>query len=56
MDPSEGDGVRGEYAGDFPGVVRPMLRVGNQGRAGPVKGLGAPSGAICRMTRDDRNH
>jgi lipopolysaccharide transport system ATP-binding protein len=25
MDPSEGDGVRGEWAGDFPGVVRPML-------------------------------
>jgi lipopolysaccharide transport system ATP-binding protein len=25
MDPSEGDGVRGDWAGDFPGVVRPML-------------------------------
>jgi lipopolysaccharide transport system ATP-binding protein len=25
MDPSEGDGVRGEWVGDFPGVVRPML-------------------------------
>jgi lipopolysaccharide transport system ATP-binding protein len=25
FDLSEGDGVRGEYAGDFPGVVRPML-------------------------------
>ena len=25
MDPSEGDGVRGEWAGDLPGVVRPML-------------------------------
>lgn len=25
IDPSEGDGVRGEYAGDYPGVVRPML-------------------------------
>ena len=25
MDPSEGDGVRGEWAGEFPGVVRPML-------------------------------
>lgn len=25
MDASEGDGVRGEWAGDFPGVVRPML-------------------------------
>jgi lipopolysaccharide transport system ATP-binding protein len=25
IDPSEGDGVRGEWAGDFPGVVRPML-------------------------------
>jgi lipopolysaccharide transport system ATP-binding protein len=25
LDPSEGDGVRGAYPGDFPGVVRPML-------------------------------
>ena len=25
VDHSEGDGVRGEYVGDFPGVVRPML-------------------------------
>jgi lipopolysaccharide transport system ATP-binding protein len=25
MDPSEGDGVRGVWAGEFPGVVRPML-------------------------------
>jgi lipopolysaccharide transport system ATP-binding protein len=25
LDPSKGDGVRGTYAGDFPGVVRPML-------------------------------
>jgi lipopolysaccharide transport system ATP-binding protein len=25
MDPSEGDGVRGTFSGDFPGVVRPML-------------------------------
>jgi lipopolysaccharide transport system ATP-binding protein len=25
IDPSEGDGVRAEWAGDFPGVVRPML-------------------------------
>jgi lipopolysaccharide transport system ATP-binding protein len=26
MDPSEGDGVRGEWVGDYPGVVRPMLQ------------------------------
>nr|MBA2600249.1 ABC transporter ATP-binding protein [Actinomycetota bacterium] len=26
MDPSEGDGVRGDRVGDFPGVVRPMLQ------------------------------
>jgi lipopolysaccharide transport system ATP-binding protein len=25
LDPSKGDGVRGTYVGDFPGVVRPML-------------------------------
>jgi lipopolysaccharide transport system ATP-binding protein len=25
LDPSQGDGVRGTYVGDFPGVVRPML-------------------------------
>jgi len=25
LDPSEGDGVRGEAADDFPGIVRPML-------------------------------
>ena len=25
FDASEGDGVRGEWAGDFPGVVRPMF-------------------------------
>jgi lipopolysaccharide transport system ATP-binding protein len=25
MDPSEGDGVRGEWVGDYPGAVRPML-------------------------------
>ena len=25
MDPSEGDGVRGDWVGDFPGAVRPML-------------------------------
>jgi lipopolysaccharide transport system ATP-binding protein len=25
-DRSTGDGVRGEYVGDWPGVVRPMLR------------------------------
>ena len=25
MDPSEGDGVRADWVGDFPGVVRPML-------------------------------
>jgi hypothetical protein len=25
VDRSEGDGVRGAYAQDFPGVVRPML-------------------------------
>jgi lipopolysaccharide transport system ATP-binding protein len=25
VDPSEGDGVRAHWAGDFPGVVRPML-------------------------------
>ena len=25
VDRSEGDGVRGEYAGNWPGVVRPML-------------------------------
>jgi lipopolysaccharide transport system ATP-binding protein len=25
VDPSEGDGVRGQWVGDFPGVVRPML-------------------------------
>lgn len=25
IDPSEGDGVRGEWVGDWPGVVRPML-------------------------------
>jgi lipopolysaccharide transport system ATP-binding protein len=25
VDPSEGDGVRAEYVGDVPGVVRPML-------------------------------
>jgi lipopolysaccharide transport system ATP-binding protein len=24
-DPSEGDGVRGEWAGDYPGLIRPML-------------------------------
>ena len=26
VDRSAGDGVRGEYVGDWPGVVRPMLR------------------------------
>jgi lipopolysaccharide transport system ATP-binding protein len=26
LDPSEGDGVRGEWVGDFGGVVRPMLQ------------------------------
>jgi lipopolysaccharide transport system ATP-binding protein len=26
MDPSEGDGVRGDWVGDFPGVLRPMLQ------------------------------
>lgn len=25
MDPSQGDGVRGDWAGDYPGLVRPML-------------------------------
>ena len=25
MDASEGDGARGAWAGDFPGLVRPML-------------------------------
>jgi hypothetical protein len=25
MDASEEDGVRGQWVGDFPGVVRPML-------------------------------
>jgi lipopolysaccharide transport system ATP-binding protein len=25
IDPSEGDGVRGEWVGEFPGVVRPMF-------------------------------
>ena len=25
VDASSGDGARGEYAGDFPGIVRPLL-------------------------------
>jgi lipopolysaccharide transport system ATP-binding protein len=35
-DRTTGDGVRGEYVGDWPGVVRPMLRWTVETDAGDV--------------------